>query len=546
MPKEVRLPQLGQTMEEGTIVTALVKVGDTVKKGDVLFEIETDKATLEMESPAEGFVRKILIEVGQTVPVGTPVLILGRQDEEISQSYIDSLTGSETSTVSPSPVKKSSSSSAAIPASSSPAQQPASPPAPGAAALPEGTRVICLPQLGQTMEEGTIVTVLIQVGDEVKKGDVLFEIETDKATLEMESPAAGFVKAVLAEVGQTLPINTPILILADKEVEIAQACIDSIKSGGPATATPSPQAPVPTTAQPPTAAATTPIATGGRVFASPRAKMVAAQLGLDLARISASSGAVRITEADVRKAAQGGIAPAATMATVSAKYGLGQRIAINRLQRIVGEKMLLSKQTIPCFYLNIQVDMTELVKLRTRMNKSGDVKISFNDFIIKAVAMGLRHYPIMTGRLDGDHIQMAETIDIGLAISTDLGLVAPIVKNTGAKSLREIAVYCQGLIDRARTEKLSLDDLTGGCITVSNLGGFGIDSFIPIVVPGQTSILGVGRINDVCLPMDGNIMVRKVMNLNLSVDHKVANGADAAQFLDFVKKALEHTDNFTQ
>ncbi|MBN1126272.1 MAG: 2-oxo acid dehydrogenase subunit E2 [Sedimentisphaerales bacterium] len=542
MPKEVRLPQLGQTMEEGTIVTSLVKVGDKVSKGDVLFEIETDKATLEMESPAEGYVRKILIDVGQTVAVGTPVLILGEQNEEISQTYIDSLSGLQTSAASTPAVETPPVPSSSTPAPSTPAQQSSPSPATGTAELPEGSRVISLPQLGQTMEEGTIVTTLIKIGDEVKKGDVLFEIETDKATLEMESPAAGFVKVILVEVGQTLPINTPILILAAKDVEISQACIESIKSGGAAPVIKPTEASAPTTAQSVEAPAERPIPTGGRVFASPRAKMVAAQLGVDLTRISPSPSAVRITEADVRKAAQTGTA---STAAAPAKYGPGQRIAINRLQRIVAEKMLLSKQTIPCFYLNIQVDMTELVKIRTKLNKSGDVKISFNDFIIKAVAMGLQHYPIMTGHLDGDYIQLADTIDIGLAISTEQGLVAPIVKDVGTKTLREIAVYCKGLIDRTRADKLSLDDLTGGCITVSNLGGFGIDSFIPIVVPGQTSILGVGRINDVCLPMDGNIMVRKVMNLNLSVDHKVANGADAAQFLDFVKKTLEHTDNFT-
>ena len=188
--------------------------------------------------------------------------------------------------------------------------------------------------------------------------------------------------------------------------------------------------------------------------------------------------------------------------------------------------------------------MTELVKLREKLNKSSPVKISFNDFITKAVTMGLKHYPIMTGQLAGDYIQLANSIDIGLAISTPQGLVAPIVRDAFNKTLAEIATYSQGLIERARSEKLTLDDLTGGCITVSNLGGFGIDSFIPIVVPGQCSILGVGRIVETCIPMDGNILIRKMMNLNLSVDHKVANGADAAQFLDFIKKTLEHTGNF--
>jgi pyruvate dehydrogenase E2 component (dihydrolipoamide acetyltransferase) len=285
-----------------------------------------------------------------------------------------------------------------------------------------------------------------------------------------------------------------------------------------------------------------------KLFATPRAKMIAQELGINLAAVTPAN-ALRIVEADVRRAAQSGkaAAPAATMAAsaipvVVPKYQLGQKVKVNRLQKIVAEKMLWSKQNIPCFYLNIRPDVTAMVALRAKLNKTAAVKVSFNDFIIRAVTIGLKHYPILTGQLAGDHIQLAATLDIGLAISTDDGLVAPIVKDCGKKNLNDVAAYCKGLIDRTRTNKLSLDDLQGGCITVSNLGGFGIDSFIPIVVPGQTSILGVGAITDEVIPSDGNLLVRKKMAMTLSVDHKVVNGAEAAQFLDFVKKHLEHPE----
>ncbi len=531
MAKDIRLPQLGQTMEEGTIVTSLVKVGDKVVKGDVIFEIETDKATLEMESPGEGFVNRILIEVGETVAVNTPILVLGEEGEELSQEYIDSLmsevgtgaTASSTETV-----------AAQAPA---PVQEPAS--APVASSAPEGVKVVRLPQLGQTMEEGTIVNAFVSAGDKVGKGDVIFEIETDKATLEMESPGEGFVNRIMVEIGETVAVNTPIMLLGAEGQEIGQDYIDSLKAGGaaaPQMATPRAETMV---AEP---AVETPKAPGGRVFASPRAKTVAAELGVDLHRVRAAAGAARITEADVRRASQGGAAKGP--AGPEPKYNLGDKVPVTRLQKIVAERMLKSKQEIPCFYLNVVVDMTDIVKLRARLNRAGDVKISFNDFIIRAIAIGLEHYPIMTGQLAGDYIQLADRIDIGLAISTPEGLAAPLVKDVSNKSVRQIAEYSKGLIERAQSNKLTLDDLEGGCITVSNLGGFGIDSFIPIVVPGQCSILGVGRIADTCLPIDGNIIVRKMMNLNLSVDHKVANGADAAQFLDYVKKLLEHTSTF--
>jgi len=392
---------------------------------------------------------------------------------------------------------------------------------------------------------------------------VLFEIETDKATLEMESPAEGVVKAIVAEVGQTLPVGAPLVIVGPADVEVPEAYIEAVRSGGAgaiagggggagavtteagattdvggpniAAGTAADMAATAASAAAGAAAGPAGAVVEGRVFATPRARLVAAELGVDLAGVQPATEGLRIVEADVRRAAAEG-----TAAPVEGTYRLGQRIPLNRVQRIVGERMLLSKQTIPCFYLNIQVDMTEVVRLRGQLNKAGDVKYSFNDFLIKAVALGLAHYPIMTGQLDGDAIQLADSIDVGLAIATPQGLVAPVVKDAAGMSLREISAACRGLIERARADKLSLDDLTGGCITVSNLGGFGIDSFIPIVVPGQTSILGVGRIRELCVPSDGNLLVRKMMHLNLSVDHKVANGADAAQFLDFVKKTLEH------
>lgn len=545
MAKDICMPKLGQTMEEGTIVTTLVKVGDPVKKGDIIFEVETDKATMEVDCPAEGVVKAILAEVGQTLPVNAPILVLGDKDETIPQSYIDALLGGASAPVPAPAVSAPAAPAAAQPSVPSPAAAPATS---GSAGIPAGVKVLRLQKLGQTMEEGTVVTVLVKVGDTIKKSDVIFEIETDKATMEMDSPSDGVVRAIFVETGQTLAVNSPMVILTDKaDTPLPQAVIDAVRAGGAVAEAPK-AAIVAPAASPVTVVVTpqpkspdpAPLAMG-KVFATPRAKMVAQELGIDIRRVAMTPGAVRLTEADIRKV---GLQPQAVSAEPQPTHALGQKVAVNRLQRIVAEKMLHSKREIPCFYLNIRADMTELVKLREKLNKSSPVKISFNDFITKAVALGLKHYPIMTGQLAGDYIQLANSIDIGLAISTPQGLVAPIVRDAFNKSLTEIATYSQGLIERARSEKLTLDDLSGGCITISNLGGFGIDSFIPIVVPGQCSILGVGRISDTCIPMDGNILIRKMMNLNLSVDHKVANGADAAQFLDFVKKTLEHAGNF--
>jgi pyruvate dehydrogenase E2 component (dihydrolipoamide acetyltransferase) len=403
-----------------------------------------------------------------------------------------------------------------------------------------------LPQLGQTMEEGTIVNCLIKVGDQVQKGDVIFEIETDKATLEMESPAEGFVKHILVEVDQTLAVGEPLLVLGDENEDVPQSFIDSLTGAAPAAPpqeAPAEQ-PAPAAAQP-AAAPAQPSAPAGRIMASPRAKKLAGLLGVDLATITGTGPGGKITEQDVKQAADSkSVTTAAPAPTAPAEVKLGATVPLNRLQKITAERMLKSKREIPCFYLTVKADVTKLVNLRTELNKTSDVKISYNDFIIKAVATGLERYPIMTGQLAGESIKLYETINVGLAISVPDGLVAPILKDVNKKDVKQIARDGKALIERARSNKLAPADLEGGCITVSNLGAFGIDNFIPIVVPGQCSILGIGQITDTCVPDNGNIMVRKLMNMTLSVDHKVANGAYAAQFLDFVRKLLEDTSAF--
>jgi pyruvate dehydrogenase E2 component (dihydrolipoamide acetyltransferase) len=263
---------------------------------------------------------------------------------------------------------------------------------------------------------------------------------------------------------------------------------------------------------------------------------------VDLAAVVGSGPGGKITEDDVKAAAQTAPAPAPKTTVSTGEVKLGQTIPLNRLQKITAERMLKSKREIPCFYLTVRADVTKLVELRTQMNQDGDVKISYNDFIIKAVAVGLEKYPLMTGQLDGENIALADTINIGLAISVPDGLVAPILKDISSKNIKQIASDSKVLIEKARGNKLAPADLEDGCITVSNLGAFGIDNFIPIVVPGQCSILGIGQITDTCVPDNGNILVRKLMNMTLSVDHKIANGAYAAQFLDFVRKQLENAD----
>ena len=407
---------------------------------------------------------------------------------------------------------------------------------------------IRLPQLGQTMEEGTIVDCPVNVGDKVEKSDVIFEIETDKATLEMESPAEGFVKYILAELDETYPVGAPLMVLGEEDEDVPQSFVDSLETQAPAPA-PADAEPAAQTAPASEAASAAPAPEPAKpeppkppakILASPRAKKLAADLNVDIATVTGTGPGGKITDQDVKAAvdAKGGQdAPAAEPA-------LGATIPLNRLQKITGQRMLKSKQEIPCFYLTVKADMTDLVALRAKTNESANEKVAFNDYIIKAVAIGLEKYPLMTGQLEGDNIKLADSINIGLAISVPDGLVAPILKDVDKKNVKQIAADTKAIIEKARTNKLAPTDLEGGCITVSNLGAFGIDNFIPIVVPGQCSILGIGQIAETCVPDNGKIAIRKIMNMTLSIDHKVANGAYAAQFLDFVRKQLEDTAAF--
>jgi len=353
-----------------------------------------------------------------------------------------------------------------------------------------------LPQLGQTMQEGTIVEYRVNVGDQVNKGDCIFEIETDKATMEIESPAQGYVKHLLVDVGRTLPVGKPVLILAGKDEKVSDDFLDSLKRENlDAAKTDAPQdVPVPSPASNEFTASTVP---------QPELK-------------------------------------------------LGQTVILTQKQKITAQKMLQSKREIPCFYLTVKADVTDLVQLRAQLNQSSDVRTSYHDFIMRALAVGLRKFPVMTGRFAGNSIELADGIDIGMAITAPDGLVAPIVRNVDQKNIAQIAQDSESLIEKALNNKLTPADLEGGCITISNLGPFGIESFIPIVVPGQCSILGIGRIADTCVPNDTGdsdpqkpgIIVRKLLSLTLSVDHRITNGAYAGQFLDFTRKLLEDTSNF--
>ena len=352
---------------------------------------------------------------------------------------------------------------------------------------------IKLPKPGQNNDDATIITVDVDRHQMVTKGQKVCEIETDKAVMDIEATESGCVHHIFVAEGQTVPMGKTIMLIGEKDEHTPQSVIDSLVCELKI----------------------------GPVF--PAIDPANGNGGTDIEG--------DCTEKD-----------GSPVDIYSCK--LGDSFALSKHQKITAKKMLQSKQNIPCFYLNIEADVTDLVALREKINQTCEPKVSYNDFIIKALRSSLEHFPLMTGQIKGRKIVTAKDIGIALAIETSFGLLTAVVENVGQMSVQQIAEKTKELIEKAKNNKLSLKNIDGACITVSNLGSLGVESFIPIVIPGQCSILGVGKIQDTAVAVNSQIDVRKIVKLSLSVDHRITNGAYAAQFLDHLRKFLQTPANF--
>ena len=438
---------------------------------------------------------------------------------------------------------------------------------------------VTLPKLGETVEVSTIEKWRKNEGDPVAVGDVLCEITTDKATLEVESYYRGTLLKILAPAGKELPVGTLIAVIGDAGEKVpdellgqAGAATSSVK------ATPKKAAALAA----PVVAEAQAVAAGGRIVASPRARRAAKELLVDLSRVRGTGPGGRIVEADVFAHAKGGDGGRSVKASpvarkMAAQMGVdlarlaaaggkvmkedvlraasapvthvvplpvpgkpGEIVPLSPMRRIIAERMLLSKQTIPCYYLEMDADVTDLVCLRNKMNaRAGVRKVGFNDFILKACAVALKMLPAVNSRWVEGGIERRAEVSIGVAVSLDDGLIVPVVRNVDSKGLEQVAAEAAGLVERARSKKLQPHEYQNGCMTVSNLGMYGIRSFIAVVNPGESSILGLGMIADRVVFRQGGIQVRKIMALTLSVDHRIVDGVVGAQFLEVIRDALE-------
>jgi pyruvate dehydrogenase E2 component (dihydrolipoamide acetyltransferase) len=538
MAEVILMPRLSDTMTEGVVAAWHKNVGDTVKKGDLLAEIETDKATMELESYQDGVLLHIGTPRGGKLQVNDLLAIFGKAGEDVS-ALIAQNTGA-TNTPAPAQTMETS----AAPAASS---TPAAPTVPTAdfSAMEE---VVLMPRLSDTMTEGVIAGWHKQIGDSVKKGEVLADIETDKATMELESYKDGILLYQGAKAGEKILVNDLLCIIGQQGLDIAPI-VAGIKGGASTTTTPAPAAqtaPAVPTSAPTTntmTPSTTQVVNEGRIFASPLAKKIAKEKGIDLKFVKGTGENGRITRTDLDNYTPGNTSSVARAAAPRNSNFVGQvsfvDTPVSQMRKTIARRLSESLFTAPHFYLTMKINMDATIAARTVVNETAPVKISFNDFIVKAVALSLKQHPKVNSSWLGDVIRENHHVNIGIAVAVDEGLLVPVLRFADGLSLDEISISVKEFAKKAKDKKLQPSDWEGSTFTISNLGMYGIDSFTAIINPPDACILAVGGIAQEPVVKNGQIVPGNVMNVTLSCDHRVVDGATGSAFLQTLKSYLE-------
>lgn len=528
MAEVIRMPLLSDTMTEGKIVAWNKKVGDFVKSDDVIADVETDKATMEVVGYVEGTLLYTGIEAGQAAKVNAIIAIVGKAGEAF-EHLLD-----------------------ASPAAAAPAAVAAAPaPAPtgGKVSLPAGAKEIRMPLLSDTMTEGKIVAWNKKLGDFVKSDDVIAEVETDKATMEVVGYEEGTLLYVGVEAGSAAKVNEIMAIVGPAGTDVS-AYVAAEKSGANAGAAPAPTAEAPVA--PATAPAAAPAAVApavvasadGRVKASPLARKLAQERGIDLNQVQGTGDFGRITKRDIDNHVPQAVAPtpakaAAPVAVVTGAEGFTD-IPLTQMRKVIARRLGESKFSAPHFYLTMEINMDQAMAARAAMNEVSSVKISFNDMIIKASAMALRRHPDVNSSWMGEFIRQNHHVHIGSAVAMPDGLIVPVIRFADQKSLSQIAGEAKELYGKAKDKKLQPAEFSGNTFTISNLGMMDIEEFTAIINPPDSAILAVGRIKEVVVRKGEGFGVTNVMKLTLSCDHRSVDGAVGASFLQTLKQFLEN------
>ena len=530
----INMPRLSDTMEEGVVAKWLKSVGDKIEEGDILAEIETDKATMEFESFYEGTLLHIGIQEGETSPVDVLLAVIGEEGEDIS-AIISGSSEPTKKEETPEEVKEEMrTEEVSTPSETSP--------------IPEGVQVITMPRLSDTMTDGTVATWLKNVGDRVEEGDMLAEIETDKATMEFECFYEGTILYIGVQEGETAPVDSLLTIIGPAGTDVS-AIVANGGAPAPAESTTSEKKETKATTKVEQTETTVKInnTSDGRIFASPLAKKIATDKGINLADVKGSGENGRIIKKDVVnytpiatiEESNTSSTPVAT-SFVAVGEEKSEETKNSQMRKAIAKSLGNSKFSAPHFYLNVEVDMDNAMASRKTINAIPDVKVSFNDMVVKACAMALKKHPqVNTSWTEANTITHSH-IHVGVAVAVTDGLLVPVVKHTDQLSLTQIGATVRDLAGKARDKKIKVDEMQGSTFTVSNLGMFGIESFTSIINQPNSAILSVGAIVEKPVVKNGQIVVGNTMKLTLACDHRTVDGAVGAQFLQTLKTFIEN------
>ncbi len=533
MAKVITMPRLSDTMTEGTVASWLKKVGDKVSEGDILAEIETDKATMEFESFNSGTLLYIGIKEGESAACDSLLAIIGKEGEDISDLINSALAQAETSAPE----------AAVVETPTSAAQT--------STALPKGVVVVTMPRLSDTMTDGTVATWLKKVGDKVAEGDILAEIETDKATMEFESFNAGTLLFIGIPEGGTAPCDSLLAIIGPAGTDISGIAENFNASGSAAPV----EAAKETVSEPTSTSEQAPASSSNeRVFVSPLARKIAEEKGINLSQVNGSGENGRIIKSDVENFVPGTTAivaqpsvsapteaaPVTPRPVVPAGEKMTEEIKNSQMRKIIAKRLAESLFTAPHYNLVIEVSMDEAMKSRAIINSVPDTKVSFNDMVIKASALALKKHPKINSQWREDSILINYHVNIGVAVAVEDGLVVPVLPFTDAVSLSQIGENVRDLAGRAKSKKLLPTEMEGSTFTISNLGMFGITEFNSIINQPNSAILSVGAIVEKPVVKNGQIVVGNTMMLSLACDHRTIDGATGAQFLQTLKQYIEN------
>ena len=553
MAKIITMPRLSDTMTEGVVAKWLKKVGDKINEGDILAEIETDKATMEFESFNSGTLLHIGIQEGETAPVDALLAIIGTAGEDIAPLLNASKQTKPTAEAPEVDKTETPMVAESVIPNAVEATQPTT-------ALPKGVVVVTMPRLSDTMTDGTVATWLKKIGDTVAEGDILAEIETDKATMEFESFQAGTLLFVGVQEGQTAPVDSVLAIIGPAGTDITGIAENYKKEGAaPAKTAAAAQSTVDGQTEKSEEAIQV-ITDGQRIFISPLAKKIAEEKGINIAQVKGSGENGRIVKSDIENftpstaSATQTVSPSAVEgqpttnnqqpATVKPFVPAGEifteEIKNSQMRKIIAKRLSESIFTAPHFYLTVEVAMDEAMKSRATINAIPDTKVSFNDMVIKACAMALKKHPKVNSQWKEDAITINHHVNIGVAVAVEDGLVVPVLRFADQMSLSQIGNNVKDVAGRAKSKKLQPNEMEGSTFTVSNLGMFGITEFTSIINQPNSAILSVGAIVEKPVVRNGQIVVGNTMKVTLACDHRTVDGATGAQFLQTLRQFLEN------